>query len=122
MLTFKQFNETIEHDYMYHGTNHYNLHDIIDSGKIKVFKPWHGTDQDTFPDGSTKSRSYWTSNINSTQYFFPEEGNPEILRVKTSRHPFKKEKGTGDFYLEKSIPLDGVEVLRDGEWESLLKN
>lgn len=120
MKTFKLFlTEESDVKYMYHGTNTDNLEDIITSKKLKTFKPWHGTDQDSWPDGSTKKRSYWTSNQETTASFFPE-GTPVVLRTKAENFPFKQERYTGDYYLEKDIPISKLEVLSDDNtWKPL---
>lgn len=105
-------------EYMYHATNMDNVHDILDSRKIKTHKPSHGTDQTSWPDGSTKKRSYWTHDEKTLNYFYPEHGTPKKLRVPKNAHTFKRE-STGDHYLEKDIPIDNVEIHHKGEWKPL---
>jgi hypothetical protein len=118
MLSFKQF--LLEScDYMYHATNDYNLSDIIDSKKIKIHKPSHGTDQDCWPDGSCNKRSYWTHSPEIAKSFHPSEGKPVLLRAKKSDHQFKRESVTGDHYLEKSIPTKNIEMFHDGSWKNI---
>lgn len=119
MLSFKQFISEDTDDYMFHATSHENLWDILDSGKIKTHKPSHGTDQSTWPDGSNKKRSYWSHSENIAKSFHPENGKPVMLRIKRDLHPFKRESGTGDHYLEKPINLDNLEFNHNGEWKSI---
>ena len=119
MKTYKEFLFESDDGYMYHATNHYNLYDIINDGKLKTHKPSFGTDQQAWPDGSVKKRSYWTNNKETAKYFHPEEGNPVLIRSKLSSHSFKKEHGTGDFYLESPIDIKHLETFHNGEWKNL---
>jgi hypothetical protein len=102
--------------YLYHATNEENLQDIKSSGKLDVFSPSYGTDQDSWPDGSVEDRSYWTEKASSAWYFAPEDGRPLILR--TFKTPtFKRELGTGDYYSTRPIPVSALQVLTsDGSW------
>lgn len=118
MKTFRQYIIESE-EYMYHGTNTDNVDNILSSGKIRVHSPSYGTDQDSWPDGSTNKRSYWSHNEKTVESFYPEHGEPVKLRVKKSLHDFKKERHTGDHYLEKSIPIKHVEIHHNGDWKPL---
>ena len=99
-------------DFVYHATSLNRVYDIIDFGFIQPHKPWHGTDQEAWPDGSTKSRIYFSENASVVWCFSPEEGGCSvILRVEKRSFKFKKESGTGDIYYEGKIPIKNVEIL-----------
>lgn len=104
-----------EDGYVYHGTNDSNFYDILSAGYVDVFEPWHGTEQDAWPDGGTEKRSYWTGKADSTKYFIPEGGRPVVIRTRFDPKIFKKE-GTGDLYSRKRIPVAQIEVLTGGRW------
>lgn len=108
-----------EEGWVYHGTNHVNLHDIADSGFVDTFKPWHGTEQDAWPDGSTERRSYWTRDPAQTVHFTPEGGRPVIIRTRFDPRSFRVESGTGDVYGRKRIPASAVEALVGDRWTPL---
>jgi hypothetical protein len=38
-------------DYLYHATNTYNVHDIVNAKKLHTHRPGYGTDQEEWPDG-----------------------------------------------------------------------
>lgn len=106
-----------EPGYVYHATNLERAYDIAESGKLDVFKPGYGTDQNYWPDGATKKRSYFTAKAGSAWQFAPEDGKSVILRTKRSE--VHKDESTGDVYAEKSIPADKLEILTDKGWVSL---
>jgi len=106
---------SINESYLYHGTNSDNLYEILDSGYIDVFPPDYGTNQDEWPDGQLEERSYWTPSQATTQYFFPEEGEPVVLRTMADRR-FRAERSTGDWYTTNRIPVSDLEVEKNGQW------
>lgn len=108
-----------ENNFVYHATNEENLIDIANSGQIDIHPPYHGTDQSTWPDGSTNPRSYFSKNADAVKYFAPEEGSSVIIRVKKD-DSFRIEAGTGDVISEIEIPSCGAEYLGiDGKWHKL---
>jgi hypothetical protein len=128
-MNFKKFLETIEFqephselesepNYVYHVTNIENAYDIANSGYIDVFKPWHGTEQDAWPDMSVEKRSYWSKNAGHVWSFAPSEGKPVILRTLYNPKKFKIE-NTGDIYSTKRIPSNEVEFLSKNGWNPL---
>ena len=106
-----------EPGYAYHATNSDRLQEIADSGKLKIFKPNYGTDQNAWPDRSIEKRAYFSPNASAVWQFAPEEGSPVILRTKSAG--LKKE-GTGDLYSPASIPSKELEYLgQDRAWHSI---
>ena len=98
-----------------------NISDIISSKSLKTHKPSFGTDQDSWPDGSTEKRSYFTHDPKIARNFYPEEGTPVLLRIKRESALLKKEKVTGDLYSQKNIPHKHFErYTGNGQWKSLL--
>ena len=123
LVKFADTSETPEvPDYMYHATNHYNAADISESG-LKTFLPNHGTeDQHYWPDGKREKSSYFSHDPKVTESFAPAEGRAVKLRVPFKKAPFLKEKGTGDFYSQKSIKPEHVEYQHDdGSWKPISK-
>jgi hypothetical protein len=111
-----------EEGYVYHATNHYGAYDIADDGHLRTHKPWYGTDQRAWPDGSTKKRAYFSNQASGVHWFAPEEGRPAVLRVHRDNHPFHRESGTGDVYTRKKIPTKHVQVRHaDGSWHPISK-
>jgi WYL_2, Sm-like SH3 beta-barrel fold len=105
--------------YVYHVTNADNAQSIASEG-IKTAKPWEGTDQETWPDGSTASRNYFTPKSENTWQFAPEEGKPVLLRIPQDVHTFKAESGTGDLYSNKTVSPSQIEYLgADQTWKPL---
>lgn len=109
--------------YLYHATNEYNAQDIA-AGSLRTHRPWYGTDQRVWPDGSTNRRSYWTADPDTATNFHPEEGHPVLLRVpfrltRAGVNIFQRESGTGDWVSEVSIPSKYISILRDGRWYKL---
>lgn len=103
--------------YVYHATNVERLHDIAETGKLLTHKPNEFTDQDSWPDGSTAKRNYFTATAANTWQFAPEEGTPALLRMKQGDHPINKEMGTGDIYSTKPVPSKHLEYLgKDSQW------
>lgn len=107
-----------ESGYVYHATNEDRVRDIAREG-IKTHKPWDFTEQDSWPDGSTEKRSYFSRSASSVWAFAPEEGRAVILRTRETSQ-FKRE-GTGDIYTTKSVPASKLEVLTDEGWVPLSK-
>jgi len=108
-------------DYVYHATNADGVYGMADSGHMHVHKPWHGTDQDTWPDGSTEKRAYFSKNAGHVASFAPEEGPHAVIRVRHDAHPFKAERYTRDIYTTKKIPISKIEVRHaDGEWHPVM--
>lgn len=103
--------------WMYHATNAENAYWIAESGRLDTFKPWHGTEQDVWPDGSTEKRSYWSQSASGVWYFAPEDGLAVVLRTPRSKD-FKRE-STGDYYTTKKIPASKIEVLTEDGWIAL---
>lgn len=104
-------------DYVYHATNTDRLHDIADSGKLNTHKPGDFTDQDSWPDGSTEKRNYFTPTAQNTYQFAPEEGHGVLLRMSKHKHPLKAERSTGDLYSTKAVPSHQLEYHgADGGW------
>jgi hypothetical protein len=103
-----------EPGYAYHATNAERLQQIADSGKLKLFKPSYGTDQETWPDRSTEKRSYFSRNAGVVWQFAPEEGSPVIIRTKSAG---LKQESTGDLYSPAAIPAKQLEYLgQDKKW------
>lgn len=100
--------------YVYHATSEEHLPDIAAQG-LKTFKPWHGTEQDSWPDGSIESRNYFVSNAGHAASF----GSGALLRVPKNVHSFKKESGTGDIVSTKAVHPGHLEVLTDEGWHPL---
>jgi hypothetical protein len=106
-------------NYTYHATTLDRAHEILSSGKLSPHRPNYGTDQSTWPDRSTESRSYFTDRADTAWQFAPEEGQPVVLRIRKDSHPFRRE-STGDTYTTKPVPADKLEVLTsDGTWKLL---
>lgn len=123
MKKFQTFlKENNSNDYLYHGTSDLNVQDILRTKKLKVFKPDYGTEQNTWPDGSTKKRSYWTSNLTTVSQFYPDNGKPVVLRTKKTNFPFKQERYTQDYFLEKDIGISKLEIRSNDAWISLTQS
>lgn len=107
---------TSDPGYLYHATNVDGLTDIAREGYIDVFEPWHGTDQDAWPDGGEEPRAYFSPEARVVWSFAPAEGQPAIIRVPNSVAKFRKE-GTGDIYSREPVPVEHGEYLAsDDKW------
>lgn len=106
--------------YLYHATNLENAREIKGTGFLIPQRPWYGTDQLTWPDGSREKRSYWSADPSIVWIFAPEEGRSTIIRVPTSLGVFKRE-STGDYYTTRKIPADQLEILAsDDNWYPMI--
>jgi hypothetical protein len=122
MRKYMEVNKALdgESGYMYHATNLERAEEIANSG-IRRHKADEFTDQTTWPDGSVERRNYFTPTAKNTWQFAPEEGMPVLLRVKQDTHPFKAERGTGDYYSVQDVPPSKIEYLSDdGRWLLLM--
>lgn len=107
-----------EDGYAYHGTNTERAYQIAQQGLL-VHRPGEYTDQDCWPDGATNKRNYFSPMAHATASFLPEDGQPALLRVHTSKHPIKRE-STGDLYSVKPVPPEHIEVMtHDGTWHPI---
>ncbi len=103
-----------ERGWLYHATNVYNARQIAEGGSLKTHSPWHGTDQEAWPDGSTQKRSYWSRRAEVVWAFAPEEGPAVILRTPET-DDFHRE-STGDIYTTKKVKASNIEILTDEGW------
>lgn len=108
-----------EPGYVYHATNQERAGDIAESGSLDTFPPDFGTEQNAWPDGETRKRSYWSERANNVWQFAPTEGKPVVLRSKRSA-AFRRE-STGDIYTYKKVPASSIEILTDQGWEPLVE-
>lgn len=106
-----------EDEYLYHATNLDNVGDMLE-GHLEPHKPWHGTDQESWPDGSTNRRSYFSHSPSIAHDFAPAEGKPVLLRVKRPTARFRKE-STGDHYTRDKIHSSQLEMHTEQGWKSL---
>lgn len=108
--------------FLYHATNDVNLGGIIETGVLIPHSPSYGTDQDEWPDGSVEDRSYFGTSPKHVEPFYPEHGKPILLRIPVTAAPFKKERGTGDWYTTKPIQADKIQFLDPDSksWEPVL--
>lgn len=107
-----------EPGYVYHATNAERMEEIRNTGKLIPHRPDYGTEQDTWPDGATEKRSYFSRKANVVWQFAPEEGQPVVLRTKES--PEFKTESTGDVFSRKPIQTQDLEYLgEDGNWHAL---
>ena len=109
-----------EEGYVYHASNVERAHGVAEHG-IKVHKPGEYTDQETWPDGSTEKRNYFSHKAHVVHSFAPEEGPHVILRVHSKNHEFKRESGTGDTYSKKTVHPKHVEILTHKGWHPVQK-
>ena len=102
--------------YHYHATNSHNAADIAHD-KLRTHKPWHGTEQNAWPDGSIEKRAYFSPG-EGKEHFTPEGGKPTMLRVHHSKADFHRE-STGDTYVKKPIDSKHVEIKTEAGWKPL---
>jgi hypothetical protein len=105
-----------EAGFVYHATSEENLEGIADRGLVP-HGPSHGTDQETWPDGSTKKRSYFIDEPAHAASFAPAEGRPVLVRVPEAG---MRRESTGDRFTNSRIRAELVEVLgKNGKWYRL---
>lgn len=105
-------------NYFYHASNKDNAADIQGSS-MKPHRPSHGTDQATWPDGSTAKRVYFSDTPSTAWQFAPDNSVPVLLRVKRHKS-ITRESGTQDFHLEgRGVPAHKVEILTSDGWKPL---
>ena len=112
---------TVEVDdakYAYHATSEESLADIA-RGALKTHRASFGTDQGSWPDGSTEKRAYF-GKASSVWQFAPEHGKPVALRVVRSQVELRMESGTGDFFSRKPVSASKLDVLTSKGWEPLV--
>jgi hypothetical protein len=111
-------------EFFYHATNEQNLSSMIEAGSMIPFKPWYGTDQETWPDGSVQSRIYFGTSPHKVEPFYPSEGKRVLLRVPAFAARFKSEGSTGDWFATKPIPNHFVEFFnqKTNQWEPIMDN
>lgn len=107
-------------DHMFHITSKHNLHDIAREG-LKTHKPWHGTDQESWPDGSREKRNYFSAKEEHTHAFGPEARHEDnvVLRVHKTNHPFRREGYTGDHYSTKTVHPKHIEYKHGDNWHPI---
>ena len=104
--------------YVYHATT-LDRANGIHHGGLQTHRPWYGTDQGAWPDGSTERRAYFTPRASSAAQFSPEGDKPILLRVHGTKHAFKRET-TGDLYTTKPVHPRHLEALdSEGAWRPL---
>jgi len=104
--------------YLYHVTSREALDDIAKRGLVP-HEPWHGTDQDRWPDGGVEPRVYFSSRPENIWQFAPEFGPSAVLRVRRDAAKFRHEIA-GDFFTRKEIPPNLIEALcADHSWQPL---
>jgi hypothetical protein len=109
-----------KYPYTYHMTNLDNAHSIAADKKLRTHRPWHGSDQDIWPDGSQAKRSYFIDQPERAKKFSPG-GKAVLLRVQ--KHPklgFKRERGTGDTVTHQPIHSRHLQYQdHKGRWRRL---
>ena len=104
--------------YVYHATSQEAAGDITEGGLL-TFGPSHGTDQDTWPDGSDKDRAYFATSPATAYGFAPESGKKVLLRV-PRLDSMEDESGTGDVVSHSPVDASKLEALgSDGVWVPL---
>jgi hypothetical protein len=109
-----------ENDFAYHATNLENAYEIANNG-IETHSPDYGTEQNTWPDGSTEERSYFVNNAGIAWQFAPEHGKAVLLRIPMNAVIFKHE-STGDVYATKTIPADKIEIHTKHGWVNITQS
>lgn len=100
--------------YVYHATNLENAEEIVASG-LKPHRPWFGTDQHVWPDGTSEMRAYFIDKADRAWQFAPEHGHPVILRMRETKG--MRTENTGDRYLKHAVPATHLQILtEDGTW------
>lgn len=102
-----------EEGLVYHATNEERAAHIATEG-LRTHRPWEGTEQDVWPDGSTEKRAYFSSAASTVWAFAPETGRPVILR--TPQQKWFKRESTGDIYTTRKVPADDIEILTTEGW------
>lgn len=106
--------------FYYHATSEDRARDIGNLGELRTHNPGDFTDQDSWPDGGTEPRAYFTSSPDHTWQFAPEDGKPVLLRVPRSETGAKVESGTGDIFSRSPVPGRYIEYLgEDQKWHPL---
>lgn len=109
--------EPSDEGYVYHATSQDRAYDIAANG-LKKHGPSEFTDQQTWPDGTTEKRNYFTKTAEHTWQFAPEDGKPVLIRTKPDAD-FKSE-STGDIYTKKIIQPNKIEILgADNKWHPI---
>lgn len=110
----------VPHDpnYLYHGTSQDRLYDILSAGKLGTFRPWHGTEQESWPDGSTDKRSYWGPSPAHVEPFIPDHP-PAVVRALHQHVKARAERGTGDFYAAKPVSTRHLEYFDGAAWRPM---
>lgn len=101
---------------MYHATNMERAYDIARVG-LKPHRPWEYTEQESWPDGGTEGRVYFTPRASSAWQFAPEEGTSVLLRVPSSAAKFGD--GTGDRFARRAVPATKIEIMTTDGWEPI---
>ena len=105
-------------DHAYHATSMENAFGIADEGLL-THKPWHGTDQQSWPDGTTEKRSYFAHSPAEAYSFAPEHGRPVLLRIRRDAANLLRE-SNGDLYSKVKLPAHLFEVaMGNGTWVPL---
>lgn len=101
--------------FLYHGTSADAVLSIAKRG-LKTHRPWHGTAQHSWPDGSRQRRSYFSPKASTTAFF----GDGAVLRVARKAAKARSERGTGDHYATARIAARRLQVLgADNRWRRL---
>jgi len=111
-----QDRELEEHpEFLYHATTPDNVWNIIQHGFLVTNRPWYGTEQQVWPDGSTEKRSYWSPRANRIFQWVPSHQGA-IIRTRLT-NLFRQEGRSIEWYTRKKIPINQLEVMAlDGRW------
>jgi len=105
--------------HVYHITNLENALQIAKQGLL-THSPSYGTDQETWPDGTSGRRSYWMNSAEHIWQFAPDEGQAVLLRARLD-HNFEIEHTTNDYYATDTIWPHLIDIYcEDGKWHSLV--
>lgn len=109
--------------YAYHVTGRDAVLDIVSDGFMRPFKPSHGSDQDTWPDGGTEKRVYFAKTYEEALKFYnPDLGKRVMLRVPVGSVNLCDEGRGLDAFSRKPVKVAMVEyetVDGGGEWQPL---